>query len=183
MAITRLFQVCLFYLCLYYNRSTATTAMRDDCDVEIIVTADSLLTVEGSCNVLPSTGTIECDSLDSALSLASRNITNINCTQILLQPGLHLVTSVYSFEQSVVLGSEGADTGQVYVTFAVDPSVQGSLELYEPLYLLEFNSVDYVGINGIRFSDSPGLIGIFNTTQVEIENCEFRYVPFIEYTL
>ena len=116
-------------------------------------------------------GDFSCDSLQKALELAGGQ-TGQNCTEILLHPGeRYSITSSVTINSSLVMRSSDPDSpAGVYVDATSTPSPN-----YAPFYVLSLEYADFVKIERIEFSDSPGIVHIQRVKTVEIIDCAFRY--------
>ena len=163
----------LLFLLLLAVSTGLVSSIGDNCDVQIYVSDSStvkkcLLT---ELSILDDMY-YECSSLEDALSFTSHNITSENCTRILLRRGIYTVRYTYSFNQSVVLLCQSQDVAKVI--FNISSVIINSLKQFQPLYVLQFNDVEYVSIRGIEFDGSPGIIGIRRVASIRIEDSSFR---------
>lgn len=164
---------CLLFFLLLTVFLGLVSPREDNCDVQIYV-SDSSTVKECQLTELSALDDMyyECNSLEDAFILASHNITSENCTKILLRGGTYTVRYTYSFNQSVVLLCQSQDVARV--VFNVSSVILSSLKQFQPLYVLQFNDVEYVSIRGIEFDGSPGIIGIRRVASIRIQDSSFR---------
>lgn len=146
-----------------------------------VATCDTLITIssnnEDGC--IKATGAdeeYECPTLQTALDFLEESWSSANCTEIQLSPtDKHSLRKPVDINVSVLITSRDQE---VAATITVEINVDAYLSSrdYDPLYVLNFNHAQYVGLERIEISGSPGIIGITNVDFVEIKNSSFRLV-------
>ena len=118
-----------------------------------------------------------CDDVETMLeAVASDTIDGgLNCTEIQIPAGEHIIRQNFTFTNKNlrIVRDDLADLGSARITFQIDQSIIDNLMDYEPLYVLQFESSEFVEILGLFFPYSPGIILITNVSFVTFENNEF----------
>ena len=155
--------------------SSCNSETASECDVTVNINTTK---PSNDCSIADDTGdilTYECSSLQIAFEHIQNEITSLNCTEILLLSGEHVITRNFTFTESIVIApSDSAALGSIYVSFEIDTNIMESLAKFEPLYVWKFESVEYVSISGIHFASSPGIIIMNDVFDVQVTNCTFE---------
>ena len=110
-----------------------------------------------------------CNDLQDVLMSVSLDQTSPSfeeCVEVIMHPDKYIITEPITIQQNVVLRG----TQNVMVTFkTLYPT-----NTLDPYYVLTFADSDYIGISGIDFHTSPGIITFQNVTNVVVEDCSFR---------
>ncbi len=91
-----------------------------------------------------------------------------DCFFVSVASGHYKLTKFFSISSSFILHGDSSRQG-VFVTVEVDAS-----DPKRAPYSIVLENVDYVEISGIHFEHSPGILGIVNVTEVNIEDSSFR---------
>ena len=111
-----------------------------------------------------------CDDLKDVLRSISLHATkhaHRGCIEVMLQPGVYVLTELFHIQQSLVLQG----TQNVMVTVNLTDATNSTLI---PQYVLLFTDTEQAMISRIDFHTSPVIIGFENVTNVIIEESSFR---------
>ena len=118
----------------------------------------------------PPVGGTFSDLQDALLNISRRETVSEDCINVEVAEGDYVITDFISISrQSLSLQGAGNVTVRFNFTGEFDPRTTT-----QPHYVLSFSNADYVRLNGLDFTDSPGIITILNVTTALVENCSFR---------
>ena len=160
---------------LYYKVVAAlifVCGMVDCCSV--MVTVDPSIGVDCTSDLTVAANQSVCRDLNTVLNYVASLGTMLqpieDCIEINIMPGDYVITSALHIRVNLILSAASANSSRIQVTFEI-PVNQSS----EPLYVLLFANIGSLTMNGINFSNSPGILGFENVTYVTTTNCSFRY--------
>ena len=148
-------------------------ALVDSCSITIIVDSSKGVECTPELCLVANESVSVCKDLETVLQSVASQVAIIqqpeDCIEVNIMPGNYTITSHLRISTNLVLSAAEISSG-VQVTFQV-PVNQSS----EPFYVMVFSNVDYVVLNGVYFTMSPGIIGFKNVTNVTITSCSFRF--------
>lgn len=145
------------------------------CDV-FSVTGSSVGKNEDGC-LLTDTGEYQCAFLQDALESL---VVASTCSEIRLQPNVtyQIVRSVrVSINGSLTITTESSDNEddeRATISFALSATELNMTRIFEPLYVLTFEGMNFVLVSSVDFADSPGIISFQSVEQVTIADSSFR---------
>ena len=115
----------------------------------------------GDCSQIEAHGDLQEVLINVSLTQPSNT-----CVQVNIAPGSYVISRRLNISRNVVLQAAGEG---VIVSFNMT-AYQAGL----PLYVVQFANADFAALDGIHFTNSSGIVGFENVTQVLINNCTFR---------
>ena len=168
---------CAFFIVAFISVPAVTTNIKQ-CNVSISIKSDN--GVNNTCELKRATDEIMmyvCNTLQLAMEFVAQEISSSNCIEILLSSGTHSVTKkVTIIAINIIL--KPLKNGQPNTK--VECSNNSSIEFepgskFDAVEVMLFKDSDFVSFSGIEFNTCPGIIAFRNITEVNIEQCKFRY--------
>ena len=156
----------LFVISLFFQKpGTGLTTCNKIVNVSGSYADDGCSLVSGNESVL------RCDSLQAGLDRVSTTPQDDNCTEVVLSSGERYSIDIpVTINSSLVLrSSDRRQRAWVTVSAKRTPSPN-----YEPFYVLTVSGAKLVVIEGVEFSESPGLINIVGVSNAVVSHCSFR---------